>query len=174
VRHEVGPLPDWLIARETLRLQTQLQAAGGALTTEQRQAIELGCGTRQVVVIEGQGGTGKSTVLAAIARAHQADGRTILVTSTAGLAAQRLTREFASADVTASSYSTAALARTVRTGQLTLGPSTTVIHDEAALASTTELHQLLTAVEASGARLIMVGDHRQSLPVGAGGIWPHL
>ena len=49
-----------------------------------------------------------------------------------------------------------------------------MIHDEAALASTREQHQLLNAIQASGARLIEVGDPRQSQAVGAGGLWPHL
>ena len=47
-------------------------------------------------------------------------------------------------------------------------------HDEAALASTREQHQLLHAIEASGARLIEVGDPRQSQPVGAAGLWSRL
>lgn len=50
----------------------------------------------------------------------------------------------------------------------------TLIHDEAALASTREQHQLLDAVESSGARLIEVGDPRQSHAVGAGGLWARL
>ena len=49
-----------------------------------------------------------------------------------------------------------------------------MIHDEAALASTREHHQLLHAVEAPGARLILVGDPRQTQAVGAGGLWPDL
>ena len=50
----------------------------------------------------------------------------------------------------------------------------TVIHDEAALASTREQERLLSEVEASGARLILVGDPRQSQAVGAGGLWPEI
>ena len=53
-------------------------------------------------------------------------------------------------------------------------PATTVIHDEAALASTREQIRLLREVEASGARLIAVGDPRQNQPVGAGGLWTRL
>ena len=171
---EVEALPACLVDREARLLDERLAAAGGQLATEQREAIQLACGDRQVLIIEGQAGTGKSTVLAAIARAHQADGRQIIVTSTAGLAAQRLAGELAGVGVEASSYSTVALIRAINTDQLTLDAEATVIHDEAALASTRELHQLLGAVEASGARLIMVGDPRQSQPVGAGGIWLYL
>jgi hypothetical protein len=45
------------------------------------------------VMIEGQAGTGKSTTLTGIARAYQAAGRQIVVTSTAALAAERLAHE---------------------------------------------------------------------------------
>lgn len=171
---QVRALPESLVEREVRRLQARLAAGGGELADEQRQAIRLGCGERQVVIVEGQAGTGKSTVLGAIARAHQAEGRQIIVTSTAGLAAQRLAGELALHGVEAASFSTVALQRALGDGRLALEDDSTVIHDEAALASTRELHQLLGAVEAAGARLIMVGDPRQSLPVGAGGIWPYL
>jgi hypothetical protein len=52
--------------------------------------------------------------------------------------------------------------------------TTTVIHDEAALASTTEQRKLLDAVETSGARLIEVGDPAQNPPVSAGGLWTRI
>ncbi|MGH2873724.1 MAG: AAA family ATPase, partial [Solirubrobacteraceae bacterium] len=59
-------------------------------------------------------------------------------------------------------------------GSVELGPNTTVIHDEAALASTREQLRLLRAVETSGARLIAVGDPQQNQPVGAGGLWDQI
>ncbi len=144
------------------------------LTVEQRHALELACGDSRVVMIEGQAGRGKSTVLSAIARAHQAAERQVVVTSTAALAAERLARELAGAGVTAPAYSIAALDLAVRSGRLELGPDWTVIHDEAALASTREQRIVLEAVQEAGARLISDGDPRQSQAVGAGGLWPWL
>jgi ABC-type cobalamin/Fe3+-siderophores transport system ATPase subunit len=79
------------------------------LSDEQRAAIELACGTQALVVIEGHAGTGKSTTLTGIARAHQASGREILVTSTAALAAQRLAGDLADQGVECQAYSTAGL-----------------------------------------------------------------
>ncbi|MDQ2761281.1 MAG: AAA family ATPase, partial [Actinomycetota bacterium] len=107
-------------------------------------------------------------------RAHQTAGQEIIVTSTAALAAERLTRELSDAGVTATPYSTAALHTAIDSGRVELGPGVTVVHDEAALASTREQHHLLNAIEDSGARLIEVGDPRQNQPVGAGGLWTHL
>jgi ATP-dependent exoDNAse (exonuclease V) alpha subunit len=170
----VPPIPATLIAREAQRLDRELARAGGTLSSEQHRAIEIGCGARQLVVLEGQAGTGKSTTLTGITRAHQAAGQEIVVTSTAALAAERLASELARAGVEAPSYSTNGLRVAIDGGRVELGPGTTVIHDEAALASTTEQGHLFDVVQASGARLIEVGDPAQSQPVGAGGLWPHL
>ncbi len=170
----VTPIRRELVERQTARLDTQLNRAGGSLAGEQRDAIELACADRQLVVVEGQAGTGKSTALIGVARAHQADGQQIIVTSTAALAAERLANELADAGVAASSYSTAGLHAGINTGRVELAPDVSIIHDEAALASTREQHQLFAAIEASGARLIEVGDPGQSQAVGAGGLWPDL
>jgi ATP-dependent exoDNAse (exonuclease V) alpha subunit len=170
----VPPLASHVVAAETERLDRDLAARGGSLSAEQSLAIELACGTRALVVIEGQAGTGKSMTLTGIARAHQACGREIVVTSTAAVAAERLAGELAAAGVDATAYSTAALHAAITTGQVQLDTGTTIVHDEAALASTREQQQLFSAVEGSGARLIEIGDPQQSQPVGAGGLWSDL
>ena len=170
----IAPIPSALVAAETERLDAELADRGGALSMGQRRAIELACGTRPLVVIEGQAGTGKSTTLTGITRAHQATGRQVIITSTAALAAERLAHELADAGVEATAYSTVALQAAIKSEKIHIGPTTTIVHDEAALASTREQHQLLQAAERSGARLIEVGDPRQNQPVGAGGLWPHL
>ena len=110
----IRPIPKVLADREAARLDQQLREQGSGLSFEQREALMLGCSDRQLVVIEGQAGTGKSTVLSAIARAHQAAGGEIVVTSTGALAAQRLASELTRAGVTATPYSTAALQAAVR------------------------------------------------------------
>jgi conjugative relaxase-like TrwC/TraI family protein len=169
-RH-LTPLPADAAAREADRLDHELSARGGRLSDEQRTAIHLACGPSPLVLIQGQAGTGKSTALTGIARAHQACGQEIVVTSTAALAAERLATELTDNGVDAHAYSTAALAAAITHDRLTIGPQTTIIHDEAALASTREQLALLDAVETSGARLIAVGDPEQNQPVGAGGLW---
>jgi conjugative relaxase-like TrwC/TraI family protein len=146
----VAPLAATVVARETERLDNELAEGGGKLSAEQRAAIELACGTRPFVVIEGHAGTGKSTTLTGIARAHQATGREIIVTSTAAVAAERLARELTTAGVDATAHSTAALHKAITSGRIELGAGTTILHDEAALASTLEQERLLAAVEESG------------------------
>lgn len=168
------PIPQQHVKAAREQVDEHLAEYGGSLSVEQRAALRLACGPRQVVMIEGQAGTGKSTLLQAVALAHQADGRQVLVTSTAGLAAQRLANDLTDAGVDATPYSTVALQHAVVGGQVRLDERTTVIHDEAALASTREQNSIFQAVEESGARLIVVGDPKQSRPVGAGGLWGRL
>ena len=174
IASRIPPLRRDSVVAQADRLDRELQGRGGRLSDEQRQAILLGCSDRQLVMIEGQAGTGKSTALTGIARAHQQAGRDIIVTSTAAVAAERLARDLQHAGVDTRQYSLAALQTAITNGTIALGPQTTIIHDEAALASTRDQHALLAAVEVSGARLITVGDPRQNPSVGAGGLWPHL
>jgi conjugative relaxase-like TrwC/TraI family protein len=171
---QLEALPAALAAQEAERLDRELAIVGGRLSDEQRAAIILGCGTRQLVIIEGQAGSGKSTTLTAITRAHQAAGRRILITSTAALTAERLATELGERGVACEAYSTAALQAAINRGRVALDPQTTIIHDEAALAATREQLDLLAAVETSGGRLIAVGDPRQNQPVGAGGLWDQI
>ncbi len=163
-----------LVDGEVAALQAELAASGAQLASEQEQAVRVACSDRRLVVVVGQAGTGKSTALTGVARSHQAAGRQLIVTSTGAQAAERLTAELAQEGVNAEGYSTAALQAAVRRGAVTLSPEVTVIHDEAALASTREQAWLLQAVATSGARVIEVGDPRQSGAVGAGGLWPEI
>ena len=156
------------------RLNQDLARYDSHMSDEQERALQLATGYRQVVMIEGQAGTGKSTVLQAVGLAHQAEGREVIITSTGALAAQRLADDFDAVEVAASAYSTVALTHAVSAGSRTLDEHSTIIHDEAALASTREQLALLAMVQASGARLIIVGDPKQSQPVGAGGLWEHI
>jgi len=167
-------IPEPLIGAELAALQAELAVSGGQLADEQRQAVRVACSDRRLVVIVGQAGTGKSTTLTGVARAHQAAGQQLIVTSTGAQAAERLTAELSEAGVRAAGYSTRALEAAVARGAVTLSSDVTVIHDEAALASTREQAWLLRAAAGSGARVIEVGDPRQSGAVGAGGLWPQI
>jgi len=167
-------IPEPLIDAEVASLQAELAASGAQLADEQERAVRVACSERRLVVIVGQAGTGKSTALTGVARAHQAAGQQLLVTSTGAQAAERLTAELSEAGVAARGYSTRALEAAVARGAVTLGPDVTVVHDEAALASTREQARLLRAAAETGARVIEVGDPRQSGAVGAGGLWPQI
>jgi len=163
-----------LVDGEIAALGAELAAAGATLAEEQQRAVRVACSDRRLVVMVGQAGTGKSTALTGVARAHQAAGRELLVTSTGAQAAQRLAAELSEAGVAAQGYSTRALEAAVARGAVMLSSEVTVVHDEAALASTREQAWLLGVAAISGARVIEVGDPRQSRAVGAGGLWPQI
>ncbi|MGI8713936.1 MAG: MobF family relaxase [Solirubrobacteraceae bacterium] len=163
-----------LVDAEVSELQSALALDGAQLASEQEQAVRVACSERRLTVIVGQAGTGKSTALSGVARAHQAAGQQVIVTSTGAQAAERLTAELSQEGVNAEGYSTAALQAAVARGVVQLGPEVTVIHDEAALASTREQAWLLETAAVGGARVIEVGDPRQSGAVGAGGLWPEI
>jgi conjugative relaxase-like TrwC/TraI family protein len=163
-----------LVDADVAELRSALALDGMQLAVEQEQAMRVACSDRRLTVIVGQAGTGKSTALTGVARTHQAAGQQVIVTSTGAQAAERLTAELAQAGVSAEGYSTAALQAAVRRGAVQLGPDVTVIHDEAALASTREQAWLLQTAAVGGARVIEVGDPRQSGAVGAGGLWPQI
>ena len=163
-----------LVDADVSELRSALALGGAQLADEQEQAMRVACSDRRLVVVVGQAGTGKSTALTGVARTHQAAGRRVIVTSTGAQAAERLTAEFAQEGVSAEGYSTAALQAAVARGAVRLGPEVTVVHDEAALASTREQAWLLDAVAGGGARVIEVGDPHQSQAVGAGGLWPEI
>ncbi|MHB8492508.1 MAG: MobF family relaxase, partial [Solirubrobacteraceae bacterium] len=167
-------LDELFVQIETDALRLELAEHEATLAPEQQEAIALACADRQLVVIVGQAGTGKSTALLGVARAHEQDGRRVLVTSTGAQAAERLALELQAGGVEARGYSTAALRASVEHGRLELDGSVTILHDEAALASTREQRWLYGAARDSGARLVAIGDPRQSQAVGAGGLWGRL
>jgi conjugative relaxase-like TrwC/TraI family protein len=173
-RERLHAIPGRLVDEAAETVDRRLEKLGGRLSPEQRAALALACGDRQVVMIEGQAGTGKSTLLQAVALAHEANGQHVIITSTAAVAAERLAADLAAVGVEAPAYSTVALQHAIKTGQVELDARTTVIHDEAALASTREQQHLLQTVEEHWAHLIIVGDPQQSKPIGAAGLWPRL
>ncbi|MGH2763624.1 MAG: AAA family ATPase, partial [Thermoleophilaceae bacterium] len=169
VAGRIAAVPQPMVDAELARLAARFERANG-VAPEQEQAIRAACSDRQLVVIQGQAGTGKSTALIAAARAEQLVGRRTVVTSTGGQAAERLAAELRAAGVHAEGYSTRALQAEIEHGRLRLGPATTVIHDECALASTAEQNFVFWACKEGAARLLEVGDRDQNNPVGAGGL----
>jgi conjugative relaxase-like TrwC/TraI family protein len=172
VRGEV--INEALVSGEVELLAAGVAARGGELAGEQERAVRVACSDQRLVVVVGQAGTGKSTALQGVARAHQQAGRTVLVTSTGAQAAERLAAELAEVGVEGRGYSTTALRVNVERGLVALDAGVTVIHDEAALASTREQAWLFRKVSESGARIVAIGDPRQSQAVGAGGLWSEI
>ncbi len=168
------PIPAHAVEHAAEIVSARLGDPDARLSEEQRLALDTASADRRLTVIEGQAGTGKSTVLQAVAIAHRDAGRRIIVTSTAALAAERLAGDVREVGVDASAYSTAALMQGISDGRIRLSPATTVIHDEAALASTREQRDLMRALERSGARLVLVGDAAAEPAGRCRGLWERI
>jgi hypothetical protein len=142
------------------------QELGTHLTLGQRSAV-LATATsgRGVELIVGVGGSGKTTALAALREAFEAEGYRVLGTSTSGQAARTLGR---SAGIEPS-LTLASLTWRLDHGQLSLDDRTVVVLDEAAMTEDAMLLTLLRHAAAAHAKVVMVGDHRQLGAVGPGG-----
>jgi len=139
---------------------------GGLLAVEQHRAVEKICSSgRGVELVVGVAGAGKTTMLAAVAVAFEASGCDVLGTATAGRAARTL----AAAATLERSSTLASLTGRLEHGQLQLTDRSVVILDEAGMTDDIDLARLVTEVQLAGAKLVVVGDHRQLGALGPGG-----
>ncbi len=139
---------------------------GTQLSGEQRSAVIGICTSgRGAELIEGVAGAGKTTMLAVVAAAFSDAGCQVLGTATSGQAARNLS---GAAEI-GESRTLASLLWRLDHHQLTLTEQTAVILDEVGMTDDVDLVRLAAHVEAAGAKLILLGDHRQIGPVGPGG-----
>ena len=122
------------------------ERVGGSLSDEQQQALELVTGRGGVTVLVGEAGTGKGVVLGAAREAWERDGHRVIGTAVAGAAAQRLgtdagIRETMTAD---------ALAHRVHEERLVLDSRSVVVFDEAGMADTRRLAQVVELTRRGG------------------------
>ncbi len=108
-------------------------------------------------------GTGKTTALRVLARAWREDGGRVIAAAPSAAAA-RLLEE--STDVPSSTL--ASLLRRLETEPL--GADHLVLVDEAGMARTPDLAQLVDLCVEAGASVRLIGDDRQLAAVGAGGV----
>ena len=157
----------------------QVPAVRGA-AVEAALAAEPALGEDQVAavkVLAGEGGSlravlapagyGKTTMLHTAARAAVADGRPVLAVATTAKAVA----ELAGAGLEARTI--ARLRIDLASGPLAAG--TVVVLDEISQTPTQEVEAVLAAVDACpGGSVWVLGDPRQSQPVGAGGMADHI
>jgi len=149
-----------------MAIADQEAALGKHLTVGQRAAV-VGVTTsgRGAELIVGVAGGGKTTALAAVADAFESEGFEVIGTSTSGQA----TRTLRSAAGIEASRTLASLSWRLDHGQLALTNRHVVILDEAAMTEDAAMLRLLGAAGDAGAKVVMVGDHRQLGAVGPGG-----
>ncbi len=140
---------------------------GGRTLTDGQKAMIRSVLTsgRQVELIVGVAGSGKTTALDAARQAfEQADYR-VVGTSISGQAARTL----GSGAGIGESRTIASLLWRIDHGQASLDNRTVVVCDEAGMTDDPNMLRLLAETEAAGSKLIIVGDHRQLGAVGPGG-----
>jgi conjugative relaxase-like TrwC/TraI family protein len=143
---------------------------GGPLSQEQHEAVRSITGTGGITTLIGQAGTGKGVVLSAATNAWQKDGYKVIGTAIAGATAERLGAEAK----TEKSLSTDALLSRTTTGTIGLDRNTVVVMDEAGMADTKRLAQLVEQTAEKESKLVLVGDSAQLSPIGAGGLFDHV
>ena len=153
-------------------LQTEL---GRGLRLSERQAeVAKGLLTsgHSLDLVIGVAGSGKTTTLSAVRAGFEAAGYRVIGAATSGQAAKAL-EEGAGVPRVRWRRSPGASSITGRRS----APRHVLVLDEGGMTSDAEVAKLLGAVEASGARAVIVGDYRQltpSAPAAPSKPWPHV
>ncbi len=139
-------------AADGVRLGEEQAAAFGHLTR-----------SRDLVVLAGIAGGGKSTLLGAARRAWEAEGYRVQGAALSGIAAEGLESGSGIA-----SRTIAGLEHAWQEGREALGARDVLVVDEAGMVGSRQLGRLAEAARASGAKLVLVGDAEQLQAIEAG------
>jgi conjugative relaxase-like TrwC/TraI family protein len=139
---------------------------GGRLSAEQTAAaVDICTSGRGTEIVVGVAGAGKTTMLRVVAAAFETSGYQVTGTATSGQAAKNLGTEAELAE----SRTLASLIWRIDHGRLHLDERSVVLCDEVGMTDDIDLLRLATHVEGVGAKLVLIGDHRQLGAVGPGG-----
>ncbi|TFH49976.1 MAG: Ti-type conjugative transfer relaxase TraA, partial [Methanothrix sp.] len=137
-----------------------------SLSEEQTKAVQHITHGKDVSILVGRAGSGKSYTLGAIREVYGAQGYRVRGVALAGIAAEGLQND--------SGIHSKTLHRQMwdwDQGRDLLSNNDIIVLDEAAMVGTRQMHQLLTHVKDAGAKIIMVGDQDQAQSIEAGGIF---
>ncbi len=147
-------------------VRTAEQRCGQRLNADQARAVSAICSSgRGAELVVGVAGSGKTTMLGVVTDAFEQAGYEVLGTATSGQAARNLGRKAG----IGSSRTLASLTWRLDHGQISLSERSLVICDEVGMTEDLHLARLLAHTQASGAKLVLLGDHLQLGPVGPGG-----
>jgi conjugative relaxase-like TrwC/TraI family protein len=135
------------------------------LSTDQKAAVYAIINDRAAAVVVGAAGSGKTASLEVAREAYERAGYNVRGESWTAVAKDAMARQ---AGITSQTMAAAEVRRR------TLSPRTVTIVDEAAMVPAPHLERLVREVEASGGKLVLVGDERQLQPLGPGATFDHL
>jgi Ti-type conjugative transfer relaxase TraA len=122
----------------------------------QRAGFVLLCSDKQLAVVNGAAGTGKSFVLAAMREAYENEGHKVYGAILQGKTAEDLER-----DSGIQSRTIAKMLMDLEQGKLKLDSKSVLVVDEAGMVGSRDLEKLMQHTEEAGARLRLVGDSKQ-------------
>lgn len=134
---------------------TEIKAAK-AFNKGQEEAFDLLCSDKQIAVVNGAAGTGKSYVLGAMREACESERFTVYGAILQGKTAEDLERDSGIQSQTMHSFLYA-----LDTGKIKLNEKSVVVTDEAGMVGSRQMQKLTDHVEKSGAKLRLVGDKNQ-------------
>jgi conjugative relaxase-like TrwC/TraI family protein len=148
---------------------TQKVGTHVSLHEQCQAALHICAGTGCHAFVEGWAGTGKTTMLKAVASIYKKHGFDLVGTSLSAAAAQNLQQETGIASGTIAS-----LLLSLDSGTVKLTEKSIVLLDEAGMVGSVQFAALQKAVLDAGAKLVAVGDPKQLQPIEAGGIFKAL
>ena len=131
--------------------------ATASVAEEQKAALRHVSGAAAVSVLEAGAGTGKTTTAKALVEIARRSGIQVIGLAPSWVAADELG---ASTGIPAQAIAKWRHDRAREAGA-SLGPDTLVLVDEAGMVGTKDLAAILSAAEAGGARVVLMGDRRQ-------------
>ncbi len=133
------------------------------LSEEQRQAFEHVTGAGDLKSLVGVAGSGKSTALAAMREAWEAEGLSVKGAALSGIAAENLSQASGIQARTLASYELA-----WNGGRDPLTSRDVLVIDEAGMVGTRQLARVLEVAEKAHAKVVLVGDPEQLQAIEAG------
>ena len=137
--------------------------AGAALGEEQAAAFGHVTRSRDLTVVVGYAGTGKSTMLGVARRAWETEGYRVVGAALSGIAAEGL-----EAGSGIESRTLASLEFAWKDGRDLLTQRDVLVVDEAGMVGSRQMERVLSAARAAGAKVVLVGDPEQLQAIEAG------
>ena len=137
--------------------------AGLTLSGEQQAALRHVTGSRDLGLVIGYAGSGKSAMLGVAREAWEAQGYTVRGAALSGIAADNLEQGSGIA-----SRTIASLEHQWARGRDQLDSGDVLVIDEAGMIGSRQMERLATAAAEAGAKLVLVGDAQQLQAIEAG------